>query len=85
MDVLIVSDVGKGILLKSSLIPEKTTRSASGVTLFNLKKKQIVVAAVAGEGISKYPDASKCRKIKIPATGSSLMFPDVSDMQISIE
>ncbi len=85
MDVLIVSDVGKGILIKSSLIPEKTTRTASGVILYNLKKKQKVVAAVAGEALGKYPDSSKCRKIKIPATGSPLMFPDIQEMQIGIE
>ena len=51
----------------------------------NLKNNQKVVAAVAGEAISKYPDAHKCRKIKIPATGSPLMFPDIQDMQIGIE
>ena len=85
LDVLLVSDNGKGILIKSSLIPEKTTRTASGVILFNLKKKQIITDAVAGEGIKKYPDASKCKKIKIPATGSALMYPDVQDMQIGIE
>ena len=84
-DVLLISDVGKGILIKSSLIPEKTTRSASGVALFNLKKKQIVVAAATGEQLKKYPDSSKCRKIKIPATGSPLMFPDIQDMQLGIE
>jgi len=84
-DVLIISDVGKGILLKSSLIPEKTTRTASGVSLFNLKKKQIVVAAVSGDKISAYPDSAKCRKIKIPATGSALLFPDIQDMQLGIE
>ena len=85
MDVLLVSDAGKGILIKSSLIPEKTTRSASGVSLFNLKKKQIIADVAFGEGLGKYPDASKCRKIKIPATGSNLVFPDVADMQISLE
>ncbi len=84
-DVLIVSDVGKGILIKSSLIPEKTTRTAGGVTLFNLKKKQYITAAVAGEGLAQYPNSGKCRKIKIPATGSPLMFPDIQDMQIGIE
>jgi len=84
-EVLLVSDVGKGILIKSSLIPEKTTRTASGVILFNLKKKQKIVAAVSGEAIKKYPDASKCKKIKIPATGSPLMFPDIQEMQIGIE
>ena len=34
MDILLISDAGKGILLQSSLISEKTTRTAAGVTLF---------------------------------------------------
>ena len=85
VDVLLVSDAGKGILIKSSLIPEKTTRTASGVILFQLKKKQQIADAVAGEALNKYPDASKCRKIKIPAVGSSLLIPDVSELQMTIE
>ncbi|MBR6676192.1 MAG: topoisomerase IV, partial [Clostridia bacterium] len=85
IELLLVSNVGKGIFIKSSLIPEKTTRTASGVILFNLKKNQKIVDAVAGEGLSRYADAHKCRKIKIPATGSPLMFPDIQEMQIGIE
>ncbi len=81
-DVLMGSDAGKGILIKSSLIPEKTTRTAGGVTLFTLKKNQKVVLAVNGERISKYEGAAKCRKIKVPATGNPLTIPDVEDMQI---
>ncbi|MBS5725646.1 MAG: topoisomerase IV [Clostridiales bacterium] len=42
MDLLIVSDAGKGILIKSSLIPEKSTRTSTGVILFQLRKKQLV-------------------------------------------
>ena len=84
-EVLIISDAGKAILIKSSLIPEKTTRTASGVILYQLKKKQQVVEALAGEAVAKYPDAQKCRKIKIPALGSPLLIPDVGEMQMTIE
>ena len=84
-EVLIISDAGKAILIKSSLIPEKTTRTASGVILYQLKKKQQVVEARAGEAVAKYPDAQKCRKIKIPALGSPLLIPDVGEMQMTIE
>lgn len=69
-DVLIVADNGKGILIKSSLIPEKTTRTASGVILFQLKKKAKVVAAYFGEEITNLGYPVKCRKLKIPASGS---------------
>ena len=83
-DVLIVSDAGRGILIKSSLIPEKTTRSASGVTLFQLKKKQLVKMAVSGEAIEKYEGYAKCRKIKIPASGNPLLIPDIDEMQLNL-
>ena len=81
-DVLIVADTGKGILIKSSLIPEKTTRTASGVTLFQLKKNQKICYAVADEDIKKFEGAQKCRKIKIPASGSALAG---ADLQLKFE
>ncbi len=81
-DVLVGSDAGRGILIKSTLIPEKTTRTAGGVSLFTLKKNQRVVIAVSGERISKYEGAAKCRKIKVPAAGNPLTIPDVDEMQI---
>lgn len=83
-DVLIVSDAGRGILIKSSLIPEKTTRSASGVTLFQLKKKQVVKFAVSGEKMEAFEGYNKCRKIKIPASGNPLLIPDIDEMQINL-
>ena len=70
-DIIIVSDQNKAITIKSSLIPEKTTRTASGVTLFTLKGKAKVAYADESEK-SIYPEPSNYRKIKIPATGSSL-------------
>ena len=83
-DVLIVSDAGRGILIKSSLIPEKATRSAAGVTLFQLKKKQLVRFAVSGEKMEAFEGYNKCRKIKIPAAGNPLLIPDIEEMQINL-
>ncbi len=85
MDLLIVSDAGKGILIKSSLIPEKTTRTSTGVILFQLRKKQVVSGVHYGEDLARFTDAPKCRKIKIPAVGSPLLIPDIDEMQIVIE
>ena len=85
MDLLIVSDAGKGILIKSSLIPEKSTRTSTGVILFQLRKKQLVNGVYYGEQMARFPDAGKCRKIKIPAVGSPLLVPDLGEMQIVIE
>lgn len=69
-DILLHSTDGKAILIKSTLIPRKTTRTASGVQLMNLKKGQKLDAVLLGDDIAKAGDISKCRKIKIPATGS---------------
>ena len=70
-DIIIVSDNNKAITIKSALIPEKTTRTASGVTLFTLKGKAIIAYADETEK-SIYPEPQNYRKIKIPATGSAL-------------
>ena len=69
--LIIVSNQNKAITIKSSLIPEKTTRTAGGVTLFTLKGKAVVAYADEAEK-SIYPDPQNYRKIKVPATGSSL-------------
>lgn len=70
-DLLIVNSAGKAIYLNTALIPEKATRTAAGVTVFDLKKNQTVVDATrAPEG--KYKGYEKCKKIKIPAAGSAV-------------
>ena len=70
-DVILVSSQNKAITIKSALIPEKSTRTAGGVTLFTLKAGATVVYADEVEK-SIYPDPQNYRKIKIPATGSAL-------------
>ena len=67
-DILIRNSVDRGILISSALIPEKTTRSSSGVILFNMKDGIRVTGVLSGEaaGAEVY---AKCRKNKIPATG----------------
>ncbi len=70
-DMLIIADNNKAISINTKLITEKTTRSAQGATLFNLKSKQKVVLALR-DYEEKYPTGKSCRKIKVPATGSSL-------------
>ena len=70
-DVILVSSQNKAITIKSALIPEKSTRTAGGVTLFTLKAGATVVYADETEK-SIYPDPQNYRKIKIPAAGSAL-------------
>ena len=70
-DILLVSDQNKAITIKSALIPEKTTRTAGGSSLFTLKGKATVVYADETEK-SIYEEPQKYRKIKVPATGSTM-------------
>jgi len=74
IDIFIENDAGKGILISSALIPEKTTRTSAGVTLFTMKKGIKIVSAVSGEQIDS-DKASRCRKNKVPATGISVQRP----------
>ena len=72
VQIFIRSDAGKGMLIKSSLIPEKTTRTASGVQVMQLPKKKGKVDLVTDRIDMLGEDALKCRKTVIPSTGSSL-------------
>jgi len=85
MDILLVSNAGKAILIQSSLISEKTTRTAAGVTLFSLKPGQSVVEAVAGQDLQSYEGYTKCRKNKLPATGVTLPSAESGKSQLSLD
>ena len=82
-DLMLISNVGKGIVINTSLIPQKTTRSANGVTLFTLRKKQELEQAVA-EPEGKWQNVRKYRKTKIPAPGVALDEFDIELQQISM-
>jgi DNA gyrase subunit A len=69
-ELLILNNKNKGIVISTSLIPVKTTRTANGVTLLSLKKGEKVKKASNDEKDLK--KASGCRKRKIPSTASSL-------------
>ena len=71
-ELLLVTDADRGILLSSSLVPQKTTRTSAGVTLLTLRGGQKVVASYAGDEAVNYPGASKAKKIKIPASAVAL-------------
>ena len=69
VNIMIMASDGRGIYINSSLIPEKTTRSASGVILMSLKKGQTVTEACFGEKADSFPSAAKYKKTKIPSPG----------------
>ncbi len=71
MDLMLTTSDNRAIVIKSSLIPIKSTRTSSGVQVISLKAGQKLVAATADP--EKIPDDLKgLKKIKIPAAGVSL-------------
>lgn len=67
IDLLLISTDNKAIVIKSSLIPIKTTRSAAGVNLFTLKKGNRI--ASASVNFEERFDPKGFKKLKIPAAG----------------
>ena len=71
-EVLMLTDSNKkGIVINTKLITEKTTRTSQGTALFKLKPKQKVENAYR-DFEARFENAKKCKKIKVPATPSSL-------------
>ncbi|MEE0967825.1 MAG: DNA topoisomerase (ATP-hydrolyzing) subunit A [Clostridia bacterium] len=70
VDILLISSDRKAIVIKSSLIPVKATRSAAGVNVFTLKKNTTLVSAEVG--FEEKFDSKGFKKLKIPASGVSL-------------
>ncbi len=70
--IFIRSDQGKGMLIKTGIIPIKSTRTASGVQLMQLPKKRGKVDFVTELVETLGEEAQKCRKLAIPSTGTTL-------------
>ena len=70
IQIFIRSDMGRGILIKSDLIPEKTTRTSSGVQVMQFSKKKGKIDLATDRLTSLGADVSKCKKTAIPSTGS---------------
>ncbi len=88
IDILIISSVDRAILIKSALIPQKTTRTSGGVQLINLKAGQTVRAALSDFRDSTeggYQNVKSYRKLKIPATGTLLEEKNIDIQQIKID
>ena len=70
-ELFLVNSAGRAININTKLIPEKATRTAAGTMLFRLPKGQTVVDATVHPE-THYEGYEKCRKIKIPATGTTI-------------
>ncbi|MBR7117293.1 MAG: topoisomerase IV [Clostridia bacterium] len=72
INIFIHSDAGRGMLIKSSIIPLKATRRSSGVQIMKLPKKGVKVDLVTDRIDDVGPDAQKCKKNVIPSIGVAL-------------
>ena len=83
IDILMISSLDRTILIKSSLIPVKTTRTSGGVQLMTLKKGHLA-KAVSDFG-ENYQNVKSYRKLKIPASGTLLEEKNIEIQQIKID
>ncbi len=68
MDILMVSDAGRALIVSSSLIPVMSTRTSQGNAVFALKPKQKLLRAELYRDDGSV-DGKRYRKSKIPAAG----------------
>ena len=83
VDVMLISNINKAIIINSELISLKTTRNAQGITLYTLRKNQHITEAITNQA-ERYANLKKYKKTKIPATGTALEELDVEAQQISL-
>ena len=83
-ELMILTEHDKAIVIKSTLIPEKTTRTSAGVQLITLKKGD-TVKLVCSDFEERFENPKGYKKIKIPAIGSLLVEKDINARQLKIE
>ena len=83
-EIMLVSSEDRAIIIKTSLIPVKATKTSIGVQLMTVKKNQKLTAALS-DFESVYENTKGYRKLKLPATGVLLSEKDIKSCQISIE
>ena len=84
LDILLVSDADRAILIKSSLIPKMATRTSGGNQLITLKKGQKLRAAYIDFG-DRFGSEKSYRKNKLPASGVLLEEKDIDIQQLKID
>ena len=72
INIFIRSSAGKGMLIKSSLIPEKSTRTSQGVQVMQLPKRGAEVDFASDRIDTLGPEVLKCKKLAIPSTGTTV-------------
>lgn len=70
--IFIRSEAGKGMLIKTSLVPEKATRTAGGVQIMQFPRNKGKIELVTERVEELGEEAQKCRKLAIPSTGVAI-------------
>lgn len=83
-DIMLISSDNRAIIVKSSLIPQKSTRTSVGVQIMSLKPGQRVEHAYK-DFESTLDNTKGYRKLKIPASGVLLTEKDANIGQIGID
>ncbi|MGN1317453.1 MAG: DNA gyrase subunit A [Lachnospirales bacterium] len=68
LDILLVRDNDKAMLINSELIPLKLTKSSGGVTIYTLKRNSLLTRIMSKDNF-KTNDIEYYRSTKVPSTG----------------
>ncbi len=82
-DIIMYSTGGRALVISTSLIPLKSTRTSQGVQIFTLKKDQKVISAKT-DPASISEDPSRYRRNKLPSSGVTLSDADSGTAQIKL-
>ncbi len=72
-EIMLLGTDDKAIIIKSSIIPAKPTRTASGVSIITLKSGQKLKKVILNPDETPYAAIKGINKIKIPAAGVSVL------------
>ncbi len=83
-EIMLISSNDRAIIIKTSLIPLKATKTSGGVQLMTLKSGVKLTQARA-DFESVFENSKGYRKLKLPATGVLLSEKDITKQQLSID
>ncbi len=83
-EIMLVSSEDRAIIIKTSLIPIKSTKTSIGVQLMTVKKNHKLTQAIR-DFENVYENTKGYRKLKLPATGVLLSEKDIKKQQLSMD
>ena len=82
-ELMLISNVGRAIVISTSDIPVKATRNSIGVALFTLRNGQ-KISECRTDFEGKFADIKKYRKNKLPAAGVKISEYDADSSQLKV-